>query len=65
MRDCNDILKGYRYIPDREKMDREFSGLISLGDFSTSYTTTHVVDKIVSAENFNSKMRKLLKREER
>lgn len=64
MRNCNDIYKGCRYIPNREEMNKEFSGLISLEDFFTSCPTTHVVNKIVSTEIFNYNMKKIIKRKE-
>lgn len=53
----NNMYKGYRYIPNREEMNKEFSGLISLNDFDTSYCPGLTVDKIIATEKFNRKCR--------
>lgn len=47
------IYSNCRYIPDRQEMNKEFSGLISPSDFDTCGCHGHQVAKIVSAEIFN------------
>ena len=64
MRYCKDIYAECRYIPNREEMDRKFSGLISLEDFFTNAPTMHVVSKIVSTEIFNRKLGKIKRKED-
>lgn len=54
----SDFYSQYRYIPNREKKSKEYSGVIDLEDFSTSSPTRYTVMKIVNAMHFNKSLKR-------